>query len=71
MTKAILLGTLLIQAAWLAGCHDEHPETPAAVKHDVQRGADKTGEGIQRAGEAVERAGEKLREKVAPPASPP
>ena len=36
-----------------------HAETPHAVKDDVKRGVEKTGEGIEKAGHKVENAGKK------------
>jgi len=62
--------TMLMCAAFASlslfvGCHhDEHPETPHAVKHDVQTGVKKAGEGVKKAGEKVEKAGDKVEDKM-------
>ena len=62
------MGSTLALAAVgvLGGCGSDsgHPQTPHAVKEDVQHGAEKAGEGIEKAGDKVEQGTDKVEQKL-------
>jgi hypothetical protein len=64
-TTSMLMCIAFASVSLVVGCrHDEHPETPHAVKHDAETGVKKAGEGVKKAGEKVEKAGEKVEDKM-------
>jgi hypothetical protein len=68
MAKLTIVGSALAVAAlgMLAGCgsDDAHPQTPNAVKEDVQHGVEKAGEGVEKAGDGIEKGADKVEEKL-------
>jgi uncharacterized membrane protein len=66
VTRTILGSALGVALGVLAGCggSDAHPQTPNAVKEDVQHGVEKAGEGVEKAGDGIEKGADKVEEKL-------